>query len=177
MPLRKPTVSPTDPRWVRELKAWMTEAVDYINALPTRGDGSTVIVRKGVITALPQFAMVILTGDEVSGISAHPCDVYTISVRAGMSQGIGRIATDNRVYLPSRTPLFTGPYPTHFVPALYYGPDYKDTSETDVTNYWWALSMPMPAYPDHTSSYGLMSIAGELRWVWAGECGVTTTAP
>ena len=52
MPLWKPTIAPTDPKHVRELKRWMCEVVDAVSGRAVRGDGKTTRVSDGAVSVI-----------------------------------------------------------------------------------------------------------------------------
>jgi hypothetical protein len=161
MALWYPSTSAGDPPWVQQIKRWMQAAVEYINALPSRGDGRTVQVNKGVFTALPQFYPAKITG-VLNANGYYPCSVYL----QGTSDADPK--TSQLMLLWNMDVLGTD------VQGFYLVRPIVVTIGATDTLVWEAIN-PLPHLPDSTNNYGLMSIAGKVRWVWAGACGVTTT--
>lgn len=189
MPLTSPPVSPADPPWVVDLKLWMARACEAINAAVTRGDGTTTLVNRGVVSAvqIPQLCPVKITG-AIDANGYYPCSVY----KAGTA--------DTAPLTSQLLKLWNMDVPETEEQGFWLAsPAIVDIDGTD-TEIWEAVNtLPqVPADlasprvndfalvcingqvkwlkpPDNSGVYVLASVAGSLDWWYAGECGATTT--
>lgn len=158
--IHSPTISPSDPRWVVELKQWMASVATTINRLEGRGDGTTTIVRGGIVTAVPQWVPIKLQGSAGPDANGYyPCEVY----------GAGTDALPTAAVYTALAELVNMDVDTADTQGfLLARPVQRDIGGT-LTQVWQVIE-GIPPDPTGPGVFFLMVVGGQRKWVQGQDC-------